>query len=49
MKIFEIVVFRAPKKIYDKPADYVKAYRHRFDKMWSRKAQDTKLNYKYPE
>lgn len=49
MRINEIVSFKAPKKIYDHPEDYVKAYRHRFDKMWSRKAQDKKIKHKYSE
>jgi len=42
MKIAEIISFVPPKKIYDKPIDYVYAYHHRFDNMWSRSAKDTK-------
>ena len=42
MTITEIVSFVAPKKVYDKPIDYVYAYHHRFDNMWSRPAKPSK-------
>ena len=42
MTIEEIVSFITPKKVYDKPEDYVYARRHRFDNMWSRPAKNAK-------
>ena len=34
MKISDIIVFIAPKQVYDKPQDYVDARNHRFDQMF---------------
>ena len=34
--VVEINEFVVPKKIYNTPDDYVKAWNHRFDNMWSR-------------
>jgi len=33
--IKEITEFKTPKKVYDKPQDYVDARNHRFDNMFS--------------
>jgi quercetin dioxygenase-like cupin family protein len=37
--VVEIREFVAPKKIYNTPDDYVKAWNHRFDNMWSKPAR----------
>lgn len=34
--VVEINEFVVPKKIYNTPDDYIKAWNHRFDNMWSR-------------
>jgi hypothetical protein len=34
--VVEINEFIAPKKIYNTPDDYIKAWNHRFDNMWSK-------------
>ena len=34
MKISDIIEFKTPKKVYDKPQDYVDARNHRFDQMF---------------
>ena len=47
MKIAEIISFVPPKKIYDNPVDYVYAYHHRFDNMWSRPSKDDKSKKKH--
>ncbi len=47
MLISEIVEFQTPKKVYDTPMDYVYAYHHRFDNMWSRPAKDDKPKKKH--
>jgi len=34
MKISDIIEFKTPKKVYNKPQDYVDARNHRFDQMF---------------
>ena len=36
MKIAEIIEFKTPKKVYDKPQDYIDARNYRFDpNVWA--------------
>ena len=46
MKIKEIIEFVTPKKVYDKPQDYVDARNHRFDNMFSRRPKKKKRKNK---
>ena len=46
MKISEILEFKTPKKVYDKPQDYVDARNHRFDQMFGHPTRKLKKKRK---
>ena len=44
MKISDIIEFKVPKKVYNKPQDYVDARNHRFDQMFGHPTRKLKKN-----
>ena len=46
MKISDITEFKTPKKVYDKPQDYIDARNHRFDQMFGHPTRKLKKKRK---
>ena len=46
MKISEIIEFKAPKKVYDKPQDYVDARNHSLNQMFGHPTRKLKKKRK---